>query len=368
MQFTVFRTRGLPRSFEGYLAGKVVRSGSYADKNTANQQAEALLRLKGPPVARMEFEYGEEGSSRNGMFFGRAEYKNGTCLYVYVDCEYQQFGKIDPSEFDGKRINPQYKQLCLAPRYDVFVILRKAMRSQDGIVVYEYEEETRPETVADVIDDDDSDIESSHEKGPEIESEHSPVESDDSDRINEVSATENREDSAAAKGSDENDTPTTLDEVDKESSFARVRHVNAADDNCVDGSESNQSQSGLQNDTARPSAHGSSLGSHFQPIFVGSYTTLAEANAKAIDAFSVKTRPQPPARLDALMYYRDILQPHLRQLRLQFCADQDSREATKEAEISWEPSPQFRYDYEAINVVVAKSEMQGPLDLTGAFS
>jgi hypothetical protein len=436
MQFTVFRTSKIqPQSFDGDLTGKIVRSGSFFNKNVANKRAEALLPSPSPSVARMELDYGEEGPPRNGMFFGRVEYKDGTFVYVYVDCEYQQFGKIDPSQFNGKRMNSQYKKLCLAPRYDVFVFLRKSMNRQGG-VIYEYEEETRPEPVVDVIDDDDSDVESNHEiqtEGTVLDNGHegdvirigsaaicdqdNPVQMNDNGHVDEgatndspVAGVKSSHESAADdhttkvdgsesceqgnfedksddhnvhesamdernceatgdKSSNDNDADSAVVEFGKAMDCDQDKSVDMTDDGHIEECSPDENQNTVKDKSkALPADHQESLGSHFQPKFEGSFTTLAQANAKALDAFARWTRPQLPARRDALMYYRDVLQPSINELRCRFRQDQDTREATQEAEISWEPCPQFRYDYEAINVVVVMSEMQGPLDLTGAFS
>lgn len=327
MQFTVFRTQRLLQPFDGDLTGKIIRNGSFVDKNTANKRAEALLPNPGPLVTRMELDYGEDGSARNGMFFGRVEYKDGTFVYMYVDCEYQQFGKIDPSEYEVKRMHPRYKQLYLAPRYDVFVFLRKPMSNQNG-VVYEYEDGSRLKPVVDVIDDEDSDDEGSSIKGGE-------------------------------------------GDVVEVGSAARCDQDNSVDRNDDDrvGDATNESHDVGKDKHSTPQAdREKSLGSHFQPKFEGSFTTVAQANAKAVDAFARWTQPEPPARMDAIIYYRDVLQPSIDELRRQFREDQDAREVTREAEIAWEPCPQFQYDYEAIYVVVVRSEIEGPLDLTGAFS
>lgn len=401
MQFTVFRTWSpLTEAFDGNLTGKIVRSGSFLDKIAANKRAESLLPSPSPAVARMELDYGEEGSSRNGMFFGRVEYKNGTFVYVYVDCEYQQFGKIDPSEYDGKHMNALYKRLCLSPRYDVFVFLRKPMEKQEAIV-YEYVEEARPEPAVEEIDDDGSDHDNDHEDIAEhgvieigtseaCEPDNSvdenggenPVGKDIGDSASDIVTFEGLGEVNEIQQSHNNETEgaVAVAETGRDDAILELEHVaDCNQDNVVEGKDDDEHAKedalvarlvvgGDKNTTQPANDHQDTLGSHFQPKFEGSYTTLALANRKALDAFAKWTRPQPPALMDALMYYRDVLQPTINQLRRQFHEDQDTREVTREAEISWEPCPQFRYEYEAINVVVVKSEMQGPLDLTGAFS
>ncbi|EFX00729.1 hypothetical protein CMQ_7731 [Grosmannia clavigera kw1407] len=308
IQYTVFRTQRLPASFDGNLMGKIIRGKAFADKNEANQHAASMIPRAGPSVTRIELDYGAQDEERDGMFFGRVHYRSGEVVFVYVERETQQFGNMDPAEYNERPINSEYRDLVLLPRYDVFVFKRKALDSQDGgYVVYEYDED-EPE---------------------------------------------------------QKEKPNSRQQVQRDGDIADVDSV---------GSTANSTQVVRPAIAEEPAA--SLPSTHFVPIYEGSFSTVTAANSQAVDAFSRWTRPQPPARLDALMYYRDVLQPYIVELRQQLVGRSNSADGSSEdseflgencAEISWEPGPQLRYDYEEISVVVVRSQLEGPLDLTGAF-
>ena len=311
-QYTVFETRRLPLPFDGQLRDKVLRRESFLDKHKANRFAARLMpkaeyvQPATAAITRIEFDYGMGDAERDGMFLGRVYYSRDgkdEVKFVYVDRELQQLGKMSVADLEkevsSRDLSAEYVQAFLAARYDVFVVVRKAIQPDDGrVVVYAYDEtEAALHTREDVDSSDDGE-----EAEPEPRQE------------NEVQ-TESQEDQTT-------------------------------------------------------------LGSHFEHLLQGSYTTLSEANTKAIDAFEEWTRPPPGRpRLDAVFYHRDYIQPDIAQRRraagADDCANEENAEANKpdveSIELSWEPPPQFGYSYSAISVVVTKSQMQGRLDLTGAF-
>lgn len=357
IQYTVFRTPRLPPSFDGDMMGKIVRGKAFADKNEANRHAAKMMPRAGPSVTRIELDYGAQDAERDGMFFGRAHYKSGEVVFVYVERETQQFGNMDPDEYSGRPMTTEYRDLVLLPRYDVFVFLRKALDGQDGgYVVYEYDEEEPA-------------------RKEEAEEEGSEDEDEDEDEDDDGEG----DDDAAAMGNLDRENSQTQDngQHEKMDDDGQKPESEGERNGEISGSSTANSTQVVCPATATESADAtsSSLGTHFVPVYEGSFSTVAAANAQAVDAFARWTRPQPPARLDALVYYRDILQPYIVELRQQLIGNTDGTDGTDDidyrgedrAEISWAPGPQLRYDYEEISVVVVRSQLEGPLDLTGAF-
>ncbi|CAK7230289.1 hypothetical protein SCUCBS95973_007524 [Sporothrix curviconia] len=299
----------------------------------------------------MELDWGGAGSGRNGMFSSRVKYTDGTFVYIYVDREEQEFGRVDLDELSGNSMGERYKQLCLMPRYDVFAFMRKKVDKKDGsFVIYKFDEMPKPAPV-EVEEEDDSDDESRNGEGIGNGSDGDDDQDVDS-RPQEYTADPVDEDAAGshpttdAVGSPRSD---GMQDMDEQEDAPRSPAHSVTNASSVDGDPD-------------PDVY-----FFFQPIHKGSFTTMAEANAKAIDTFTLLTRPRPPARMDAVFYYKHTLQPAIDEERRELLRDQDANDATQQADLSWKPSPQFGYDYEEINVTVTKSTLEGPLDLTGAF-
>ncbi|CAK7218605.1 hypothetical protein SBRCBS47491_003561 [Sporothrix bragantina] len=157
MQYTVFYTKRLRDPWDGTFAGRITRTKSFLDKRKANKHAESLLPKSRSIVARMELDYGFESSGRDGMFYSRVQYTDGTFVYIYVDREEQEYGSVNLDELHGKSVNLHYEQLRLSPRYDVFVFLRKKIDKNDGtFVIYKFDE-TPKIPAMEFEEDDDSD-------------------------------------------------------------------------------------------------------------------------------------------------------------------------------------------------------------------
>ncbi|EPE05200.1 hypothetical protein F503_03805 [Ophiostoma piceae UAMH 11346] len=310
-QYTVFETRRLALPFDGQLRDKVLRRESFLDKHKANRFAARLMPKaeyvqSTAAITRIEFDYGMGDAERDGMFLGRVYYnrdKKEEIKFVYVDRELQQLGKMSVADLEkevsNRDLSAEYVQAFLAVRFDVFVVLRKAIQHDDGrMVVYAYDE-----TEAEIHTREDVD------SGDEEEEEEAE--------------------------------PRQEKEVQTESEDDQI-----------------------------------TLGSHFEHLLQGSYTTQSEANTMALDAFEEWTRPPSDRpRLDAVIYHRDYIKPDIAQRRIAANVDGSlnaeniaaSKLDVESIELSWEPPPQFGYSYSSISVVVTKSQMQGPLDLTGAF-
>ncbi len=345
VQYTVFRTRRFAHLFDGNLVGKIIRGQTFVDKNKANQFALQQMPPSGPSVARVEHDYGAQDPGRDGMFFGRVTYKDGDVAFVYVDREAQQFGKMDPSEFEDKPMRPAYKQL-LVPRFDVFVFLHKPLDCKDGrYIVYEYDE-------------------------PENQTRGDPWAECDGDRKEDGQgsgddAEENAEDDEVAKNE------KCDGEVNDENRSNRGEETRAnakePQRGCCHEAAKDAGRSSVSDadETGAPTSN-RDLGTEITTVLEGSFTTLGEANARAVDAFERWTRPEQPARLDAVMYYHDVLRPYAAELRRQL-DEESTKNGQEQAQICWKPTSQMRYAYESISVVIVKSQLEGPIDLTGAF-
>ncbi|CAK7220716.1 hypothetical protein SEUCBS140593_004324 [Sporothrix eucalyptigena] len=350
--YTAFRSHRLDGQADSTLAGKMIRLESFLDKRKANKCAEGHMPKSNPAIARMEFDYGGDGSGRNGMFFGRIFYTDGTHVLIYVDCEYQEFGQVDQAEISGKSINPRFKDLCLTSKYDVFVFQYKKVDSKDGtFVIVKYDETPKP-TVAEIEEEDSEDDEENEKKRDSDDSTKDEVCQVETSALQEGLVDPEDKDNGNGDPNDvhvdehKNDSTQDIDDQNKQDHEHRCENTNSHQYDEDDIEEVDR---------------------HFASDFVGSYTTLAEANKKAIETFALLTRPRYPARMDAIIFYRDVLQPSIEEKRRELLEDLDAKDATRKAEIVWAPNPQFQYDYEAILVLVAESKIQGPLDLTGAF-